>query len=63
MKFELHDKVKLPSEIHKDLTGIIVSIWIQERATQYEVRYFWECKSLAVYFYEWELEKYEDKIN
>jgi hypothetical protein len=64
LKFELHEKVRLSKEIHKDLTGIVVSIWITERAIQYEVRYFWECKIVKdAYFYEWELEKYEDKID
>lgn len=63
LKFELHDKVKLPKEIHKDLTGIIIGIWITDKGEQYLVRYFWECKANEVYFYNWELEKYEDKIN
>ena len=57
LKFELHDKVKLPLEIHKELTGIVVGIYISDKGIQYLVRYFWECKSSEIYFYEWELEK------
>jgi len=57
LKFELHDIVKLPEAIHKDLTGVVIAIYIVDKATQYLVRYFWECKSNEVYFYEWEIEK------
>lgn len=59
-KFNLHDKVKLPEEIHKDLIGTIVAIYISDKGIQYLIRYFWECKSNEVYFYEWELKKYDN---
>jgi len=61
MKFNLHDKVKLPEKILKDISGIITVIYIADEGIQYKVRYFWECKPQDVYFYEWELEKYEIK--
>jgi hypothetical protein len=57
MKFNLRDRVKLPKEVHKDLTGSILSIWIGDDGIQYKVRYFWECKPTEVYFFEEELEK------
>ena len=57
MKFNLHDKVKLPKSIHKDLEGIIISIWITDKGIKYEVRYFWQSKAQEVFFYEWELKK------
>lgn len=57
LKFELHDTVKLPQAIHKELTGVIIAIYIVDKATQYLVRYFWEGKAQEVYFYEWEIEK------
>ena len=57
LKFNLHDKVKLPEAIYKDLFGIVTSIWITDKSTKYEVRYFYECKAIECYFYEWELEK------
>ncbi len=59
LKFELHDKIKLPLEIYKDLSGIVIGIYISDKATQYLVRYFYECKANECYFYEWEIEKYE----
>jgi len=59
LKFELHDKVKLPLAIYKDLNGIIIAIYISDKGIQYLVRYFWECKAVECYFYEWEIEKYE----
>jgi hypothetical protein len=57
LKFNIHDKVKLPKEIHKELTGNVISIWIGEDGIQYKIRYFWECKPNEIYFYESELEK------
>jgi hypothetical protein len=36
--FSLHDEVRLPELIHRDLTGIILSIWITDKGTKYEVR-------------------------
>jgi len=61
LKFNLHDQVKLPNAIHKELTGMITSIWITEKAIKYEVRYFWEGKPQeGVYFYEWEIKKNEN---
>lgn len=59
LKFELQEKVKLPKEIHKDIMGIVIAIYIIDKATQYQVRYFWEGKPQEVYFYEWELGKHE----
>jgi len=56
IKFNIHDKVRILS-LHKDLIGIIVSIWILDKAIRYEVRYFWENKPQEVFFYGWELEK------
>ncbi|MFH0806075.1 MAG: hypothetical protein V1901_04320 [Patescibacteria group bacterium] len=56
LKFDLLETIKIP-QLHKDLKGIILSIWIGEQGIQYKVRYFWECKPQEVYFYEWELEK------
>jgi len=53
MKFNLHDKVKI---LALDIEGIIISIWIADKATQYQVRYFWQGEAKEVYFYEWELE-------
>ena len=58
--FALHDEVKLPELIHKDLIGRVLSIYIGEEGTQYKVRYFWEAKPLEVYFYEWELRRVEN---
>lgn len=57
MKFKLHDKVKLPEIILKDLQGIIMNIWVGDSGAQYKVRYFWQGDVKEVYFYEWELEK------
>jgi len=59
MKFKLHDKVKLPKEILKDISGVITLISIEDTGIQYKVRYFWEGKPQEIYFYEWELEKYD----
>jgi len=60
MKFKLHDKVKLPENILKDISGIVIAIYISDESIQYKIRYFWECKPQEVYFYEWELKKYEE---
>jgi hypothetical protein len=60
MKFNLHEKVKLPKEIHKEITGNIIAIFIGDEGIQYKVRYFWECKPIEVYFFESELEKYNE---
>jgi len=57
LKFGIGDRVLLPEEILKNFTGTIISIWITDTGTQYEVRYFWHCKPEKVYFYEWELER------
>ena len=57
IKFNVHDKVKLPKSINVDLEGIVISIWITDNAIRYEVRYFWQGKAQEVYFYGWELEK------
>lgn len=59
MKFKLHERVKLPEEILKDISGIITLISIEDSGVQYKVRYFWEAKPQEIYFYEWELKKYE----
>lgn len=57
LKFKLHETVKLPEAIHKEINGIVIGIWIVDKAIEYQVRYFWEGKAQEVYFYEWELEK------
>jgi hypothetical protein len=56
MKFQLKQRVKLPVEVHKDISGRILSIWIGDDGIQYKVRYFWESKPTEVYFFEDELE-------
>jgi len=56
-KFNLRSKVKLPIAVHKDITGVVIAIWICDDGLQYKVRYFWESKPQEVYFYESELEE------
>lgn len=52
-KFKLHCMVKI---IALGTEGVIVSIYIVDKAIQYQVRYFWQGEAKEVYFYEWELE-------
>lgn len=59
IKFKLGEKVNLLF-FHKDLQGVITSIWITLKGIRYEVRYFWEGKAQEVYFYDWELGKIEE---
>lgn len=60
-KFQIGEKVRLPENVHKELYGIIINIYIDREGKQYKVRYFWESKPQEVYFYEEELreEKHE----
>lgn len=60
LEFTLHENVKIP-DIHKDIIGVVVGIYLSDKGTQYLVRYFWECKPNEVYFYSWELCKYDTK--
>lgn len=56
-KFKLQEEVMLPVAVHKEITGIILGVWIVDKGIQYLIRYFWEGKPQEVYFYEWELRK------
>jgi hypothetical protein len=56
IKFSLGDKVNI-IPLHKELEGVVISIWIVNVGVKYEIRYFWENKANEVYFYDWELEK------
>ena len=56
-KLNINDKVKLPEEVHKELYGIVRSIYIDREGIQYKIRYFWESKPQEVYFNENELIK------
>lgn len=53
IKFELHKKVKIiPLD---NWPGVVVGIWIAQKGTQYQVRYFANSKAEEVYFFEDEL--------
>ena len=53
-KFNLGDKVKITCL--ENMKGRVISIWVEDSGTKYQVRYFWECTAKEVYFYEDELE-------
>lgn len=53
MTFQLKDKVSIIPLEHWE--GIIIGIWIANKGTQYQVRYFMDGKAEEVYFYEEEL--------
>ena len=52
-KFKIRDKVRI--DALEGLKGKVISIWITESGTKYEVRYFYNCDKKEVYFYEDEL--------
>jgi hypothetical protein len=53
-KFYIRQRVEIP-EIK--LNGTVSSIWITERGTQYQVRYFKDSELKEVYFLEHELKE------
>ena len=61
MKFKLRDKVKLPEEVHKNMNGNIIAIFIGDTGIQYKVRYYWQSDAKEIYFYENELIKIEEE--
>lgn len=53
-KLAIGKKVKI---IPLDRIGKIISIWIRQSDTQYEIRYFDNAEAKVTYFYEDELEE------
>ena len=56
IKYKVGEKVKLPS-VHKEIEGVIVSIYITNKGIEYKTRYFWKGTPQEVYFFDWEIEK------
>jgi hypothetical protein len=54
VKFDLKQKVRI-TELERN--GIVNGIFIGLNGIEYKVRYFDNCESKEVYFYEFELEK------
>lgn len=58
VKFVLLDKVFIDE---LKVSGIVTQINITEIGIQYQIRYFDNSQAQTVWFYEFELEKYEKK--
>lgn len=56
--FNIRDKVKI---VELNCMGRILSIWIGEVGTKYEVRYFWNSDPKTSYFFFDELEKINEE--
>lgn len=56
-KFNLQDRVNI---IELKTKGVIISISVTETGTQYNVRYFKENAPTTTYFYEFELDPYQE---
>jgi hypothetical protein len=55
IKFNVGESVTIP-QLHKDIEGVVIGIWITEKGITYLVRYLWMGKAEEVYFYARELE-------
>tara|TARA_Y100000310_G_scaffold342450_1_gene445771 strand:- start:5829 stop:6056 length:228 start_codon:yes stop_codon:yes gene_type:complete len=45
------------------IEGKVLSIWIGENGTQYQIRYFIDSEAKTVYFFPWEIEEYKESHN